>query len=116
VVSVEEFVREPLIEVPTRDPIWRDYWTAAEHRDRRPPDVAATVHALDGLIEAVAVGLGVALTVAPVIDMLGAAAGVTFRPVAELAPLNVWVAHRQGDARPEVAAFRDAAITALRTS
>src|SRR5689334_20316487 len=116
VVSIDEFVQEPLIEVPTPDPIWRDYWAAAEHRDRQPPEIAATVQTLDGLIEAVAVGLGVALTVAPVIDALGSTAGVIFRPVSGLVPLNVWVAHRQGDPRPEVAAFREAAITALRTS
>jgi DNA-binding transcriptional LysR family regulator len=114
-VAIEDFVEEPLIEVPTRDPIWRDYWMAAEHRDRQPPKIAATVHTLDGLIEAVAVGLGAALPVAPVMDALGSAAGVIFRPIAGLAPLDVWVARRQDDERPDVAAFRDAAIAALRT-
>jgi len=64
-VTIEEFVREPLIEVPTRDARWNDYWIAAEHRGREPAQVAASVHTLDGLIEAIAVGLGAALTVAP---------------------------------------------------
>jgi DNA-binding transcriptional LysR family regulator len=116
VVAIQDFIREPLIAVPTQDPIWRDYWIAAEHRGRQPPTIAATVHTLDALIEAVAAGLGAALTVAPAIDAFGAAAGVIFRQVAGLAPLRVWVAHRQGDQRSEVATFQDASITALRAS
>lgn len=99
VVTVAEFVREPLIEVPGRDRVWNEYWIAAEHRGRRPASVAASVHTLDGPIVAIAIGLGVALTVAPVVDGLGAPAGVVFRPVEGVAPLDVWIAHRHGDER-----------------
>ena len=107
VVAVEDFVREPLIEVPTRDPRWRDFWTAAEHRGGTPPQVAATVQTLDGLIEAVSAGLGVAISVEPAVQALGLPAGVVFRPMPELAPLEVWVARREYDERPEVLAFLD---------
>ena len=113
-VTIEEFVREPLIEVPTRDAVWNDYWIAAEHRGRQPARVAASVHTLDGLIEAIAVGLGVALSVAPAVDALGTAAGVVYRPVPGIAPLDLWLGHRQGDERPDVVTFRDTAIAALR--
>ncbi|MBV8218296.1 MAG: LysR family substrate-binding domain-containing protein, partial [Solirubrobacterales bacterium] len=115
-VSIADFVREPLIEVPSRDPVWNDYWIAAEHRGREPARKAASVHTIDGLIEAIAMGLGVALSVEPAVEALGAVAGVVFRPVPGLAPLDVWVAQRQGDERPVVAAFCDGAVAALRTS
>ena len=115
-VSIAEFVREPLIEVPSRDPVWNDFWIAAEHRGRQPARKAASVHTVDALIEAIAIGLGVALSVEPAVEALGGPAGVVFRPVPGLAPLDVWVAHRRGDERPEVVAFRDAAVAALRTS
>jgi hypothetical protein len=37
-----------------------------------------------------------------------------FRPMPELAPLDVWVARREHDERREVLAFVDAATAALR--
>jgi DNA-binding transcriptional LysR family regulator len=66
-------------------------------------------------MEAIGAGLGVATTVAPAIDMLGATAGVVFRPIPELSPLVFWVAHREHDDRPHVVAFVDAATAALQT-
>ena len=114
-VSVEDFVGEALVEVPSRDPVWNGFWTAAEHRNGVPARIATTVQTLDGLVEAVAAGLGVALTVAPVVDALGSAAGMVFRPVPGLAPLDLWVARRERDERPEVMAFQRGAVEALRT-
>lgn len=65
--------------MPARGQVWNDYWIAAEHRGREPAQIAASVQTLDGLIEAIAVGLGVALSVAPAIDALGAAPARTDR-------------------------------------
>jgi DNA-binding transcriptional LysR family regulator len=95
------------------DRIWRDFWTAARHRDG-PPRIGATVKSLDGLIEAVAAGLGVAITVGPAVEALGSAAGVAFRPVDDLEPLELWVACRQHDDRAEVRDFVNTAVSALR--
>jgi DNA-binding transcriptional LysR family regulator len=112
-VTLADFLREPLIEVPVRDPLWRDFWIAAGHRGGRPPRIGASVQTLDGLIEAIAAGLGVASTVAPVVEALGESAGVVFRPVRGLEPLEFWVAHRENDARAEVTEFAEAAVAAL---
>jgi DNA-binding transcriptional LysR family regulator len=113
VITIEDLIREPLVAVPVRDQVWSDFWTAASHRNGTPPQIGASVTTLDGLMEAIGAGLGVATTVAPAIDMLGAAAGVVFRPVPELSPLDFWVARRNHDDRPNVVAFLDAATTAL---
>lgn len=112
-VTLAEFLAEPIIDVPVQDRAWRDFWTAARHRDR-PPSIGATVKSLDGLIEAVAAGLGVAATVAPAVEAFGSAAGVVFRPVDGLEPLEFWVAFRQGDEREEVRAFVESAVSASR--
>lgn len=114
-VALEEFIDEPLVDVPTRDQVWRDFWTAAEHRNGTPPQVGATVQTLDGMIEAVGAGLGVAITVAPAVDALGPAAGVVFRPVPGLSPLEFWAARREGDDRAHVLGFVDATTAALRS-
>jgi hypothetical protein len=103
-----------LIEVPTRDKRWHEFWIAAEHRGDEPARVAATVQTLDGLIEAVGTRLDMATTVAPAIEALGSGAGVVFRPVPGLAPLDFWVARREDDDRDEVLAFVTATTTALR--
>ncbi len=112
-ISIEDFVAEPLVEVPVRDRIWSDFWMGTSHRNGVPPRIGATVTTLDGLMEAIGAGLGVAISMAPAIDMLGAAAGVVFRPVRELAPLDFWIARREHDDRPHVTAFMEAATAAL---
>lgn len=115
-VTIQEFTAEPLIEVPVRDRTWSDFWTAARDREGLPPQVGASVTTLDGLMEAIGAGLGVATSVAPAIDMLGAAAaGVVFRPMPDLSPLDFWVARREHDDRPRVLGFLDAATAALHT-
>ena len=114
-VTIEELIREPLVEVPVRDRVWSDFWTAATHRNGRPPQIGASVTTLDGLMEAIGARLGVAVSVAPAVEMLGAAAGVIFRPVPGLSPLDFWVARREHDDRTHVVAFLDAATGALHT-
>ena len=71
-----------------------------------------TVKSLDGLIEAVAAGLGVAVTLSPAVEALGSGR-VVFRSVRGLEPLEFWVACRQGDQRAAVRDFLRAAIAAL---
>lgn len=111
-VTLDEFLAEPIVDVPSADPASRDFWIAAKHRRGKPPRIGATVHSLDGLIEAIGAGLGVATTVAAAVDALGAPAGVVFRPVLDLEPLDFWVARRAGDERQPVLDFVEAAVSA----
>jgi DNA-binding transcriptional LysR family regulator len=116
VLTMKDLLGQPLVDVPTRDRTWRDFWAGADHRGGASPRIGATVQTLDGMIEAVAAGLGVAITIPPVIEALGPSAGVVFRPVPDLTPLEFWVAHRSQDERPQVLAFVGAASAALRPS
>ncbi len=113
-VTIEEFLSETLVEVPVRDKTWSDFWTAADLRGGTPPRMGASVTTLDALMEAVAAGLGVATTVTPVIDMFGVSAGVVFRPVAGLSPLQFWIGRRADDEREHVNGFIEAAVAGLR--
>jgi DNA-binding transcriptional LysR family regulator len=112
-VTLAQFLAEPIVDVPVQDQLWSDFWTAARHRDA-PARVGATVTSLDGLIEAVAAGLGVAATVAPTVEALGAGVGVVFRPVDALEPLEFWIGLRQHDDREVVRDFVEIAVSALR--
>jgi DNA-binding transcriptional LysR family regulator len=103
-LTLEQFLAEPIVDVPVHDQVWRDFWVATHHRTG-PPRIGTTVKSLDGLIEAVAAGLGVAATVEPAVEALGSRAGVVFRPVDGLEPLPFWVAWRQDDHRENVRQF-----------
>jgi len=111
-VTLAELVEEPIVEVPSTDAVSRDFWIAAGHRAGKPPRIGATVETLDGLIEAIGAGLGVATAVAAAVDAMGAPAGVVFRPVIDLEPVEFWVARRAGDERQPVRDFVDAALAA----
>lgn len=98
------------IDVPSRDAASHEFWIAARHRAGRPPRIGATVQSLDGLVEAIGAGLGVATAVPTAVDALGAAAGVVFRPVAGLEPVDFWVARRADDDRRQVLDFIAVAV------
>jgi DNA-binding transcriptional LysR family regulator len=112
-LTLEEFLGEPLVDVPMSDPVCWAYWRADKHRNGRPPRIGATVQAFDGLIEAIGAGLGVAGTIAPGVDALGAPAGVVFRPVAGLEPLDFYIGRRAGDERKPVIDFIQSTNDAL---
>jgi DNA-binding transcriptional LysR family regulator len=113
-VSLAEFLAEPLMEVVVRDPVWCDFWNAVSHRGGKPPRIASTVPTLDGMFEAIGADLGVAATTASAAEELGSAAGVVFRPVPGLEPLDFWIARRTNDDRPQVLEFLATAEAAMR--
>jgi DNA-binding transcriptional LysR family regulator len=115
-LTLEEFLGEPLVDVPMDDPVCWAYWRADRHRHGIPARVGATVRTLDGLIEAIGAGLGVTGTIEFAVDALGSPAGVVFRPVAGLEPLDFYVARRSGDERTQVLAFIDTAASSQTAS
>ena len=109
-ITLEEYLEQPIVDVPTRDRTWRDYWYATSHRRGKPPAVGATAHSMEGMLEAIRAGLGVVITIEAVVAAPGAASGIVFRPVAGLDPVEFCVAWRSGDERAEVADFVTAAV------
>jgi DNA-binding transcriptional LysR family regulator len=109
-LTIDEFTAEPLVDVPMLDPICWAFWRADRLRHGAPARIGATVRTLDGLIEAVGAGLGVTGTIELAVDALGPSAGVIFRPVPDLGPLDFFAAHRSGEKRPQVLDFIDTVI------
>jgi DNA-binding transcriptional LysR family regulator len=109
-LTIDDFLEQPLVDVPMLDPVCWAFWRADKHRHGIPPRIGATARSLDGLIEAVGAGLGVTGTVQPAVDALGSSAGVVFRPVRGLGTLDFFVAHRAGDERPQVIDFVHTAV------
>jgi DNA-binding transcriptional LysR family regulator len=115
-LTLNEFLDLPLVDVPMLDPVCWAFWRGDRHRNGVPPRIGATVRTIDGLIEAVGAGLGVTGTVQLAVDALGSSAGVVFRPVVGLEPLDFYVAHRTGDGRAQVMDFVATAVGAQATT
>lgn len=113
-VTIAELIAEPIVDVPTDDAISRDFWIAAKHRAGKPPRIGATVQTVDGIIEAVGAGLGVATAVPTLVEAMGGPAGVVYRPVVDLEPVEFWAARRADDDRRPVLDFIEAAVAAGR--
>lgn len=111
-VSFEDLLAQPIVDIPTTDPIFRDFWFASAHRGGIPPRFAATAQSMDGMIEAIRAGLAVEFTLQEVVRQLGSASGLVYRRVPELESAEFRVGRRVGDARPEVLAFLEAAVDA----
>ncbi len=111
-ISVAEMINEPTFDFTVPDPIYRDFWMAANHRGGRPPKLAAQFRGLDGLLEAVRAGLGLNIIRERIVNTMGPESGVVFRPVNGLEPAEVCIAWLEGnDSEPVldlVAAARDA--------
>lgn len=102
-VSLEQVLDEPTFDFATADKQWRDYWMATKHRKGKPPRIVAEFHALDGLVAAIQAGLGVHTGTRALAEMGGP--GLLWRPVADLEPLEHWIAWRSGDHRAVVSEF-----------
>jgi DNA-binding transcriptional LysR family regulator len=108
-IALAEYLEQPVVDVPTHDQVWRDYWYAVSERRGAMPRVGATAHSVEGMLEAIRAGLAVATTVESVVRDLP---GIVFRPIAGVEPVEFSIGRRAGDARPEVTDFVDAALAA----
>ncbi len=71
----------------------------ALHRSGRPPRLVAQFRSLEALAEALRAGLGVHVTTAAFVEGLDPGAGIIWRPVPGLDPLEHSIAWRAGDDR-----------------
>lgn len=104
VVPLDALLAEPMFEFPSTDRAWRDFWEAAEHRTA-PVSYVAQFRSLDALVQGIRSGQGVHVATRSLVENTGASAGIVWRPVTGLPPLEHFVAWRTGDARPLVHEF-----------
>ncbi len=112
-VTIAELIDEPTFDFPVDDPVFRDYWMAVNHRGGRPPKIVASFKSLDGLLEAVRGGLGVNLIRERIVDTLGPASGVVFRPVEGLEPADIALCWTKGNSSELVSDFVASACDAM---
>nr|WP_281381635.1 LysR family transcriptional regulator [Conexibacter arvalis] len=112
-ISVEEYVAATIFDFPTPDQPSRDFWMGVRHRGGRPPHFVARFHSLDALLQGIRAGLGVSFIRERIVDSLGPASGVVFRPLDNGERVEMSLAWRTGDGRDPVRDFVDACRVAF---
>ncbi len=105
-LTMRDLLDEPFVALPPAAGPLRDFWLAVPDRGGREPVVAAVATAADETFELIDAGVGVALVSTGNAELYRRE-GVVTRPVDGLAPSELAVAWREGEARPAVLAMVD---------
>jgi DNA-binding transcriptional LysR family regulator len=108
-LTVEALLDEPFGWIDELDPVARDFWTLADHREGRPPRIGARITGFDDLFAAVRAGRVIAASPASVVTVLPFTDVVT-RPVQGLAPASFAVCRCADQPNPVAERFVRVAI------
>jgi DNA-binding transcriptional LysR family regulator len=103
-LRAEELAREPTGWIEEMDPVARDFWTLAEHRNGEPRPPGPAITGFDDYLAAVRALQAVAAVPRSIASSLPWS-DLVVREVVGLAPAEVAVCRRAGDENPLVAAF-----------
>lgn len=115
VVRFEQLLQEPFVAGPREAGIWRDYWLCVEERGGVAARIGAEVATPEEWVEAVTLGLGVAVT-SQSTSWYYDRPGVVYRPLQGADPCSVAVVWRGGDLRPAVRDFVQCCIAVVATA
>jgi DNA-binding transcriptional LysR family regulator len=102
-VRAADLAAEPFGWIDDLDPVARDYWTLAEHRDG-PARIGAHITGFDDYFAAVRSGQAVAASPASITRTLSWP-DIALRPIPDAAPARLAVCRRAGDPNPLVTIF-----------
>ncbi len=103
-VSVRELLDEPMIATPGGDPVWEDFWLLGEYRDGVPAPIGAHADTHEAELQMIAAGRAISITCASTVRYV-ARPGVSVVPVRDIAPSQIALGCRAGDANPLVHRF-----------
>jgi DNA-binding transcriptional LysR family regulator len=96
-VVLDDILDEPFVAAPGTG-IWRDYWTANDHRINRPAHVVFEAATVDSELQAVATDKGISIT-ADSTARYYARPGVIFKPITDMPHCVVAIGYRDGTNR-----------------
>jgi len=108
-LCADDLLGEAWLDVPASDPVWRDFWLLAEHRDGGAPRMGSSSSTRDGLLELVSAGQGISL-LPRVVSQHVTLPGVCFIPVEDAAHCQILVAAPVQRLSPLVGSFVAAAL------
>ena len=107
-LEVGDLLDEPVVWIDDMDPVARDFWVLADHRDG-PPRIGAHITGFDDMFAAVRAGQAIAASPASVVGGLPFA-DLAVRPVRGLAPAQVAVCRRADTPNPAAELFARTAV------
>jgi uncharacterized protein (TIGR03083 family) len=112
VVRIEQLLQEPFVAGPREAGIWRDYWLCVQERGGVPARIGVEVATPEEWVEAVTLGLGVAVT-SQSTSWYYDRPGVAYRPLQGAGPCSVAVVWRRDDPRRAVRDFVNSCIAVV---
>jgi DNA-binding transcriptional LysR family regulator len=103
-IAVGDLLDEHWLQMPGRDPLWRDFWLATAHRDGVTPLLGPEVRTIEEQLTATITGGYVSLTPASV-AVSYPRPGLSYVPVEDIERSEVAIAWRRGDERSNVREF-----------
>jgi len=103
-IAVGDLLDEHWLQMPGRDPLWRDFWLATAHRDGVTPLLGPEVRTIEEQLTATITGGYVSLTPASV-AVSYPRPGLSYVPVDDVERSEVAIAWRRGDERASVREF-----------
>jgi DNA-binding transcriptional LysR family regulator len=107
-VRAADLAAEPFGWIDDLDPVARDFWTLAAHRDGHPARIGARITGFDDYFAAVRSGQAVAATPASIARMLSWP-DIAVRPLPDAEPARLAVCRRAHDPNPLATIFGNAA-------
>ncbi len=114
-ITIGDLLDEHWLQMPGRDPAWRDFWLATAHRGGVPPLLGPEVRTIDEQLTATATGAYVSLAPRSVADFYRRP-GISYVQVDGIEPSEVAIAWRRGDQRESVRRFVESAIATAELS
>jgi DNA-binding transcriptional LysR family regulator len=103
-IAIGDLLDEHWLQMPGRDPLWRDFWLATAHRDGVTPLLGPEVRTIEEQLTATITGGYVSLTPASVAASYPRP-GLSYVPVDDIERSEVAIAWRRGDERANVREF-----------
>jgi DNA-binding transcriptional LysR family regulator len=114
-VRAADLAAEPFGWIDDLDPVARDFWTLAEHRDGRPARIGARITGFDDYFAAVRSGQAVAASPASITRTLPWP-DIALRPIRDAEPARLAVCRRAGDSNPLATIFSRVAMELAATA
>ena len=103
-IRIDALFDDHWLQMPGRDPGWRDFWLATDHRHGLAPLLGPEVRTVEEQLTATATGAYVSLAPESVASYYRRP-GISYVPVDDIEPSEVALAWRRGDERASVRAF-----------
>jgi DNA-binding transcriptional LysR family regulator len=95
-LSIADLLDEVWCQLPSGDPVWRDFWLAADHRDGPPAKTGPVMTSFEEQFQYALAGAGISLAPQSATQDY-ARPGIAFVPVRDLEPSTAALAWRHGD-------------------